>query len=84
MLKTQMRSRSYAYLAQKGGGKSASFEFILNGCFGVHTNKFPGFWTREFAAQAPPHLVGTQIMVIINWLQPKLSQAVIMAQVAKS
>ena len=43
---------------------------------------------REIAhfksAEASPHLVGTQIMVIINWLQPKLSQAMIIARVAQS
>ena len=50
-----------------------------------NTRKIPAILGRTHSQlRNPPLLVGTQIMVIINWLQPKLSQAVIMAQVAKS
>ena len=36
------------------------------------------------AMEASPHAVGTKTVAIISWLQPKLSQAMIMTQVAQS
>ena len=47
----EVHSRFGAYLTEKGGGKSASFEFILNGSFGIHKRKISPLFGRESKAR---------------------------------